>query len=69
MMKYKGLNKIYFGIGIEDDYATLNRAKIFFYWFKLVRKNPEGEMLKRGRDYKGFILEKTIRIPRFGIKI
>lgn len=67
-MKYKGINKIYFGIGLEDDYATLNHKLFYFYWFKLLQKNPEGKMLKRGRDYIGFNIRIRIRIPSFGVR-
>lgn len=68
-MKYKGINKIYFGIGLEDDYATFNHKLFYFYWFKLLQKNPEGESLKRGRDYVGFNINIRFRIPSFGIRI
>lgn len=68
-MKYKGINKIYFGIGIEDDSATINNKCFYFYWFKLKQINPEGEMLKRGRDFIGFHIQKRIKIPNFGIRI
>lgn len=66
-MKYKGINKIYFGIGLRDDYQTLNHKIFFFYLFKLKQKNPEGEMLKKGRDYIGFNLLISFKIPNFGI--
>lgn len=68
-MKYKGLNKVYFGIGVEDHYASMAYYVFFFYWFRLVQKAPEGERLKRGRDYKGFLIEKRFRLPNFGIRI
>lgn len=66
-MKYKGLNKIYFGIGLEDDYATFNHKRFYFYFFKLIQKNPEGEMLKRDSDYKGFNINKPFKLPNIGI--
>jgi hypothetical protein len=66
-MKYKGLNKIYFGIGLRDDYRTFVHKEFYFYLFKLIQKNPEGEILKRGRDYKGFNLVFRFRLPNFGI--
>lgn len=68
-MKYKGLNKTYFGIGLEDDFLTFTHKVFYFYWFKLLQKNPEEETLKRGRDYKGFIINFRLKIPSFGIKI
>jgi len=68
-MKYKGINKIYFGIGIEDDFRIFVGKKAYFYCFKLIQQNPQGEILKRGRDYRGFNLYKNIRIPNFGIHI
>lgn len=68
-MQYKGLNKIYFGIGFEDDFRTFNHKVFYFYWFKLLQESPEGETLKRGRDYKGFIINFRFKIPSFGIKI
>lgn len=67
MMKYKGLNKIYFGIGLRDDFRTCCGIEFYFYFFKLIQKNPEGEMLKRKRDYKGFNLSKVFRLPNFGV--
>jgi len=68
-MKYKGINKIYFGIGLEDDFTTFNHKLFYFYWFKLKQVNPEGEILKRGRDFIGFNIQKRIKIPTFGIRI
>lgn len=67
-MKNKGLNKIYFGIGMRRDYRTTN-IEIYFHWFKLIHYAPPGVIMQRGRDYKGFILSKIIRIPEIGINI
>lgn len=67
MIKYKGINKIYFGIGFRDDYATFNHKAFYFYWFKLIKEeSPEWEM-KRGRDYIGFYIIKRFKIPTIGI--
>lgn len=68
-MQYKGLNKIYFGIGMKPSYANFLGTEIFFYFFKL-KKLTEGEILKRGRDYDGFYFTKTVYlIPNFKIEL
>lgn len=66
-MEYKGINRIYFGIGIKPYYQSFDRLEFYFYFFKLIQRKQEGEMLKRGRDYKGFLINKNFRLPCFGI--
>lgn len=68
-MKYKGNNKIYFGIGVRDDYMMHDGRIIFFYWFKMISKPPEGQVMIRGENYKGFMWEKRVLIPTFRIEI
>lgn len=68
-MKYKGTNKIYFGIGLQEDYQRINYTIFYFYWFMLKHRNPEGEALKYGRDYFGFNIRFAFRIPNIGINI
>ena len=66
-MKNKGINKIYFGIGIRPDTRTFNHSELYFYCFYLIKINDEGIMLRRGVNYNGFMLSKMIRFPVIGI--
>ena len=66
-MVFKGINKIYFGLGVEDDYFSFDYKCFFFYWFKLKRKNLERETLKFGRDYLGCNLRIRFK-SNFGIR-
>ena len=68
-MKYKGKNKIYFGIGLRDDFRTCCGIEFYFYFFKLIQEAPIGEMLKGKRDYNGFLISKVFRLPNWGINI
>jgi len=68
-MRYKGTNKIYFGIGIRDDYARFNNGVFFFYWFKLIKKPTGGVALTPREHYIGFNIEKDIIIPNFSIEL
>lgn len=68
-MKFKGINKLYFGIGIRPDFRTRDHSEIYFYCFYLLKRNDEGVMMVRGKNYKGFMLSKPIRFPIFGINI
>jgi hypothetical protein len=68
-MKRKEIGKYYFGIGIRDDYQRLIGSEIFFYFFKLKKRPPSGEMLLRGRDYSGFILSRHVKLPNWYIEL
>lgn len=61
-MKYKGLNKYYFGIGFKKDAARWAWYRIFFYFFKYIKDPERGEMMQRKIHYKGFILEKYLNL-------
>lgn len=63
----KEIGRVYFGLGIEDQAQRFGWKTVYFYFFKLIARNPEGEEMKRGRDYKGFILKKNLTI-NFGFQ-
>ena len=71
-MIYKGKNKIYFGIGLERDYASFGGYVIYFYFFKLIRRNDDGVMRTNffwDNNQKGFNFRLRFSLPVFGINI
>lgn len=43
-----------YGISVGGDYQRGEGTILSMWCFKMVDLPPQGEMLKRGRDYKGF---------------
>lgn len=64
----KEIGRVYFGIGIDDMSQRWGWSTAYFFFFKLIAQPPAGEEMKRGRDYKGFILKKSFGLPRFEIQ-
>ena len=52
-MEYKGERKFYFEMEICDDWARFRYKRFIFRLFFLIKRNPQGEILKFGRDYIG----------------
>lgn len=65
-MKYKGVNKWYYGIALEEDYACWTHYRFRIYYFKLLERPHEGESFQK-MHRKGFFKEFSFpwRLPRY----
>lgn len=73
-MRYKGLDKWYFGIGIRPRYEMWTGVSMIFYCFKLKRRPPEGtpvdvSLFKDGVHGRGIFIERHFPIPDWTIEL
>jgi len=58
-MKYRGEHKIYYEIGVKEDWTRFQYKRFLFCLFFLRKRPPEGEMMKFWRDYIGINYESS----------